>query len=102
MRTVESCSTSLLLSRFRHLDVKGPIAGRLWRALMAGGLEGDPRAGKAVRGCGEEQEQRPGLTRSPAAESVVRVTHEGTKGLISPLPVESDGLSFRGERSQRG
>lgn len=102
MRTAESCSTSLSLSRFRHLDVKGPVAGRLWRVLMAGGLEGDPRAGKAVRGCGEEQEQRPGLTRSPAAGSVVRVTHEGTKGLVSPLPVESDGLSFRGERSQRG
>lgn len=54
MRTEESCSTSLLLSCFRHLDVKGPIEGRLWRVPMV--LEEDPGAGKAARRCGEEQE----------------------------------------------
>ena len=54
MRTEESCSTSLLLSCFRHLDVKGPVEGRLWRVPMV--LEEDPGAGKAVRGYREEQE----------------------------------------------
>ena len=32
--------------------------------------------------------------------SVVRVTHEGTRGLVSPLPVESDGLPS-GEKGVR-
>lgn len=43
MRTAESCSTSLLLSCLRHLDVKGPVAGRLWKVPMAGRSGRGPR-----------------------------------------------------------
>ena len=54
--------------------------------------------GKACR-WGEEKEQRPRGDRDTHRRGVwLRVTDEGTKGLVSPLPCESAYLSFHGRK----
>lgn len=69
---------------------------------MAGGLERGPKSREGCPGCREEQEQKAQVDTVTRCGTWSGQAHEGDRGSSAPcLSRKSDGLSFRGERSEK-